>query len=189
MKYQDSTSIANNIAEGGVTATTVAILQKTVLSMIRFLIPAIPLIVLDLHFGIKAARHRYKRYHREQDRVTFSRALKGTVGKVFEYICWLIIASSMSVAFEEEWIEWGTLAIVFVNEIGSIIGNYLCTKDIEFSLLGFLKSLIIFVGRWVAARIGIIADDVTFDDVFKPMPKGQPRNEKGQFTAKKKGRK
>ena len=108
---------------------------------------------------------------------------------MFEYICWLIIASSMSVAFEEEWIEWGTLAIVFVNEIGSIIWNYLCTKDIEFSLLGFLKSVIVFVGRWVAARIGIIADDVTFEGVFKPMPKGQPRNEKGQFTTKKRGRK
>ena len=188
MRYQDSTSVASGVVEGGVTATTVAVLQKTVLSMIPYMIPAIPLIFLDLHFGIKAARHRYKRYRREQDRVTFSRAFRGTVGKTFEFCCWLILASSMSVAFDKEWIEWLTLGAVYVNEIGSIVGNYLCTKDIEFSLLGFLKAVIVFIGRWVAARIGIIADDVTFEGVFRPMPDPKPRNEKGQFT-KKKGRK
>lgn len=189
MRYQDSTSIANNVAEGGVVAVTVAVLQKTVLAMIPFALPALVLIALDFWFGIKASRHRYKKYKRPDDRVTFSKALRGTTGKVFEFAAWLILASSMSIAFEQEWIQWATLALVYVNEIGSIIGNYLCTKDIEFSLLGFLKSLIVFVGRWVAARIGIIADDVTFDGVFKPMPKGQPRNEKGQFTTKKRGRK
>jgi len=79
--------------------------------------------------------------------------------------------------------------LVYVNEIGSIVGNYLCTKDIEFSLLGFFRAVMVFIGRWIGSKLGIVTDDVTFDDVLKPTPKGQPRNEKGQFTAKKKGRK
>lgn len=187
MKQPDVGATANEIVEGGVSAAAVAFLQKTVLVMVPFLIPAIPLIALDCHFGIKKSRHRYKKYHREEDRVTFTKALRGTVGKCFEYACWLVIASSLSVAYDKNWIQWAILGLVYVNEIASIIGNYLFTKGIEFSLLGFLRAVLVFVGRWVGSKIGIVTDDVTFDDVLKPAKQG--RNEKGQFTTKKKGRK
>lgn len=89
----------------------------------------------------------------------------------------------MSVAFKQEWIQWATLGLVYVNEIGSIIGNYLCTKDIEFSLLAFLKAVLVFIGRWVGNKIGIVTDDVTFDDVLKPAK--QKRDKNGRFTSKK----
>lgn len=189
MKQPDIGSTANEIVEGGVSAAAVAVLKQTVLVMIPFLIPAAPLIALDCIFGIKASRLRYKKYHREDDRVTFSKAFRRTVGKCFEYACWLIIASSGSVAYGKPWIQWVILGGVYLNEIVSIIGNHLFTKGIEFDLLAFLRNVLVFAGRWIASKIGIIADDVTFDDVFKPMPKGQPRNENGQFTTKKKGRK
>lgn len=185
MRTPDNNTIASNIVEGSVSAAAVAFLQKTVLTMIPFLVPALFLVALDLNFGVKAARHRHKKYKREADRVTFSRALRGTVGKVFEFLCWIVIASSMSVAFKQEWIQWATLGLVYVNEIGSIIGNYLCTKDIEFSLLGFLRAVLVFVARWIGSKLGIVTDDVTFDDVLKPAKQG--RNAKGQFTSKKKG--
>ena len=183
MKTPDSTTI-NGVVEGGVSAAAIAVLQKTVFAMIPFALPALVLIALDLHFGVKAARHRYKKYRRDADRVTFSRALRGTVGKIFEFTCWLILASSMTVAFNKGWIQWSVLGIVYVNEIGSVIGNYLCTKDIEFSLLAFLRAVLVFVGRWIGSKLGIVTDDVTFDDVLKP---AQPkRNAKGQFVSKKK---
>ena len=185
MKTQpDIGATANAVVEGGVVAVTVAVLQKTVLAMIPFALPALALILLDLWFGVKAAKHRYKKYKRETDRVTFSKALRGTAGKVFEFAAWLILASSMSIAFQKDWIQWATLGLVYVNEIGSVIGNYLCTKDIDFSLLAFLKAVMVFVGRWVGSKLGIVTDDVTFDDVLKPAKQG--RNDKGQFTSKKK---
>lgn len=180
----DIGATTSSVVEGGVVAVTVAVLQKTVLTMIPFALPAVVLVLLDLHFGIKAARHRYQKYKRNEDRVTFSKALRGTVGKIFEFSAWLILASSMSIAFKQEWIQWLTLGLVYVNEIGSVIGNYLCTKDIEFSLLAFLKAVLVFIGRWVGNKIGVVADDVTFDDVLKPAK--QKRNAKGQFTSKKK---
>lgn len=182
MKYQNSTSLAGDIVEGGVAATITAILQKTVLTMLPFALPALVLVLLDLHFGIKAARHRYKKYKRDADRVTFSKALRGTVGKVFEFACWLILASSMAVAFQIDWIQWATLAIVYVNELGSVIGNYLCTKDIEFSLVAFLRAVFVYVGRWFGNKLGIVTDDLSFDDVLKPAKPG--RNKKGQFVSK-----
>ena len=153
--------------------------------MIPFALPALVLIALDLWFGVKAAKHRYQKYKRPADRVTFSKALRGTVGKCFEFAAWLILASFMSIAFKQDWIQWATLGLVYVNEIGSIIGNYLCTKDIEFSLLAFLKAVLVYVGRWFGSKLGIVTDDVTFDDVLKPAKQG--RNAKGQFTSKKKG--
>ena len=182
MRYQDPTSVANEVVEGGVTAATVAVLQETVLVMIPFLIPAAPLIALDCHFGVKAARIRYKKYKREDDRVTFSKGFRKTVGKVFEYACWLIIASSLSVAFKTNWLQWALLGAVYFNEIASIVGNYLYTKDIEFSFLAFLRAVLVFIGRWVGSKLGIVTDDVSFDDVLKPAKQG--RNEKGQFVSK-----
>lgn len=184
MKTPDSMTVASDVVEGGVSAVAVTFLKKTVLAMIPFALPALFLVALDLHFGIKAAKHRYKKYKREADRVTFSRALRGTIGKVFEYACWLVISSSMSIAFEMDWIQWTILLLVYVNEIASIIGNYLCTKDIEFSLIGFLRAVLVFVARWIGSKLGIVTDDVSFDDVLKPSKQG--RNAKGQFTSKKK---
>ena len=184
MKYQDSTTLAGNIVEGGVAATITAILQKTVLTMLPFALPALVLVMLDLHFGIKAANHRYKKYKRDCDRVTFSKALRGTTGKIFEFACWLILASSMTVAFKMEWIQWATLGIVYVNELGSVIGNYLCTKNIEFSLVAFLRAVFVYVGRWFGNKLGIATDDLSFDDVLKPAKPG--RNKKGQFVPKQK---
>ena len=99
----------------------------------------------------------------------------------FEFAAWLILASSMSVAFQQDWIQWATLGLVYVNELGSIIGNYLCTKDIEFSLLGFLRAVLVFIGRWIGNKLGIVTDDVTFDDVLKPA-KGRKRDKSGRFV-------
>lgn len=183
MRQADFGATTNSVVEGGVVAVTVAVLQKTVLAMIPFALPAIVLILLDLHFGIKASRHRYQKYKRPADRVTFSKALRGTMGKFFEFCAWIILASSMTIAFQQEWIQWLTLGLVYVNEIGSVIGNYLCTKDIEFSLLAFLKAVLVFVGRWIGSKFGIVTDDVTFDDVLKPAR--QKRDKNGRFTNKK----
>ena len=182
MRQPDIGATTNTVVEGGVVAVTVAVLKKTVLAMIPFALPALALVFLDLWFGVKAARHRYQKYKREGDRVTFSKALRGTFGKITEFACWLILASSASIAFEKEWIQWATLGVVYVNEVGSVIGNYLCTKDIDFDLLAFLKAVLVFLGRWVGNKIGIVTDDVTFDDVLKPAK--QKRDNKGRFVKK-----
>lgn len=180
MKQPDIGATANEIVEGGVSAAAIAVLKQTVLVMIPFLIPAAPLIALDCVFGVKASRLRYKKYKREDDRVTFSKAFRRTVGKCFEYACWLIIASSGSVAYGKPWIQWVILGGVYLNEIVSIIGNYLFTKGIEFDLLAFLRNVLVFVGRWIGSKIGIVTDDVTFNDVLKPS-KGPKRGKDGRF--------
>lgn len=135
--------------------------------MIPFALPALVLIALDLHFGIKASRHRYQRYKRPDDRVTFSKALRGTVGKTFEFAAWLILASSMTIAFKQEWIQWLTLGLVYVNELASIVGNYLETKGLQVNWKYVFNTIFKLGGQ----KVGVDASDVDSSQFVKPLEK------------------
>ena len=164
---QSATNTADTIVEGGIALTTIAFLQHTISNMVPYAIVAIPLIILDLTWGVRAARYR-------QERVTFSKAFRKTMGKIFDYVCWILIASGLAIAFEKHWIEWGILGAVIFNEIVSIIGNYLETKGIELSFEGVWK----FIFKRGAGHYGVDVTDEELNDIIKPKP---ARDEKGRF--------
>ena len=138
------------LVEGGVATTAVIFLQQSVLNMIPFLFIAFILILVDLLFGIKAARKR-------GEKIRPSRALRRTVGKTVEYVCWVILASTLSVAFDTRVIEWVILGIIMGNEVLSVITNY-------FEIHGYkLKGLNIF--KIVGDKAGIDTSDVTLEKV------------------------
>ena len=58
------------------------------------------------------------------------------------------------------WLEWGVLAFVYANEGLSIVGNYLESKGLVFSVAGVYKWLI----RWVTGKAGVEADP---DEILK----------------------
>ena len=60
-----------------------------------------------------------------------STAIKRTVTKIFTYICWLVLASTIALSFSKTWLEWLVLSLVYGNEFVSIIGNYLETKGLQ----------------------------------------------------------
>lgn len=171
---QSATNTADTIIEGGVALTTMAFLQSTMSNMIPYAIVAIPLIALDLVWGVRAARYR-------GERVTFSKAFRRTMGKVFDYICWIVIAAGLSVAFNKEWLEWLILGSVIFNEIISIIGNYFETKGIELSIAGVRK----FIFKKGAGHVGVEVTDEEANEILKPGHKPAPqRDEKGRFIKK-----
>ena len=92
------------MGQGGVSATALAFLQTAVLRMIPYSVPAVVLLILDLVYGIKAARHR-------GERVRVSTAVRRSVTKMFSYICWIILASTVAIAFHQEWLEWAVLGL------------------------------------------------------------------------------
>ena len=166
MSFSDSVSAKQVLLEGGIATTAVIFLQEAILNMIPFLFIAIILIVVDLYFGIKAARKR-------GESIRPSRALRRTVGKAVEYVCWVILASTLSVAFGTQVIEWAVLGIVMGNELLSIITNY-------FELHGYkIQGLNIF--KIVGDKTGIDTSDVVIEKVDE-----KPRNSKGQFVSRKK---
>ena len=160
---------ATAIMESGITATLVAFLQTAVLRMIPYSIPVLPLIAIDMYWGIVAAKHR-------GEKIRPSTAISRTVAKIFKYICWIIIATTLSIGFQKSWIEWGILFLVFGNELVSIIGNYLETKGIEFSFVGFYR----WVLRVITGKVGDAMDAADTEEVIKPKPK-PARDSKGRF--------
>ena len=131
------------IVEGTVSAALVTILQTAVLRMIPYAIPAFALLLLDLLYGVRAAKSR-------GERVRASTAISRTVTKLFKYICWLILASTLAIAFGKDWLEWGVLALVYGNEGLSIIGNYLESKGLSFSLAAVYRWLV----KFFAGKVG-----------------------------------
>ena len=135
------------IVEGTVSAALVTILQTAVLRMIPFAVPAIALLFLDLIYGCRAAKSR-------GEAVRASTAIRRTATKFFGYLCWLILASTLALSFGRDWLEWGTLALVYANELLSVVGNYLESKGVAFSIAGAYRWFI----KWATGKAGLEAD-------------------------------
>lgn len=160
---------ANAIAQGGVTATALVFFSDSLTKMIPYSFVALPLILLDLDFGVKAARHR-------GEKIRTSTAIRKTLNKICEYVCWIVVASTAALAFDKPWIEWLILGLVFGNEFLSVVGNYFETKDIEFSLIALFR----WVFKWGSGKAGHAMDDAEAADIIKP--KDKPRDAKGRFV-------
>ena len=156
------------IVEGSVSSVAVAFFQAAVLRMIPYAVPGIMLIVLDLFFGVRAAQCR-------EEKVRFSTAIRRTMTKLFSYICWIILASTLALSFNQNWLEWLVLGLVYANEFASIVGNYLETKGLQFSFEGFYKWLFLKAGQ----HTGIEVTQEDADSIINPK-----RDAKGRFVKK-----
>lgn len=145
-----STEESALIVEGTVSAALVTLLKTAVLRMIPYAIPGLMLLLLDLITGCRAAKAR-------GERVRASTAIRRTLLKMFEYICFIILATTMAIAFGKTWLEWGTLGLVYANEFLSVIGNYLETKGVNFSIVGVYKWFI----KLITGKAGLEADPDT----------------------------
>lgn len=96
--------------------------------MLWFLILAIILILGDLRFGIAAAKKR-------GERIRPSRAVRRSINKLVDYICWLSIAAVVGINFGNVFnvplLSVIIMAIVCVIELSSIIDNYLEYKGVK----------------------------------------------------------
>lgn len=169
MATTDYNNAATVAVEGGVSATALAFFSDSMKEMIPWLIVAVPLVLLDLRWGMNAARAR-------GEKIRFSRAFRKTFGKVVEYVCWSVLAATMSLAFGHKWIEWLVLGVVYINELSSIIGNYLETRGLHLSMLDLYR----LIFRKASEKVGMPVDKDEVEQIIKP------RNAKGQFVAKKK---
>ncbi len=163
---QEANSAIHSASQGGVAATALAFFHSTLTNMTPYAIVAIPLIVLDLLWGIRAANHR-------KERVTFSRAFRRTMSKTFDYICWILIASGIALAFDTKWLEYGILGLVIFNEITSIVANYFETKDVQVSFIALYR----WVFRKAAEKHGIEVTDEDAHEIIKPK-----RDARGRFV-------
>jgi hypothetical protein len=157
------------VVHSGVAAVAVAFFQEAVLRMIPYAVPSFVLLLLDLLYGIKAAKRR-------GEKVRVSTAVRRSVTKMFSYICWLILASTLAISFHKEWLEWAVLGLVYVNEFASIVGNYLETKGIGFSFVGLYRWIL----KVIAGKVGEPMEKEDAEDII--VQKVKPRDSKGRFV-------
>ncbi len=116
----DEASAGSVVVGTGLSATLLLFFQQSFVRMLPYLVIAAVVILIDLVFGIRAAR-------RKGDRIRISRAIRRTVGKAVEYFCWSVLASSLAVATGYTVIETGLMLVVIGVELISIAQNwYFC---------------------------------------------------------------
>lgn len=160
------------VVQSSISATAIVFLQQAVLRMIPYSVPALFLVVLDLLYGIRAAKHR-------GEKVRISTAVRRSVTKIFSYLCWLVLASTLALSFSHDWLEWAVLGLVYANELASIIGNYLETKGIEFSFVGFYRWIL----KVIAGKAGEAMDSAEAEGIIVGKD-GKARDGKGRYTKK-----
>ena len=113
---------------GGFTAAVLSPFVEGWQHMLWFLILAIILILGDLRFGIAAAKKR-------GEKIRPSRAVRRSLNKLVDYICWLSIATVVGVNFGSAFglplLSVIIMAVVCIIEMSSIIDNYLEYKGIK----------------------------------------------------------
>lgn len=145
-------STESALLQGGTSVVMTAFLYEVIADMLPFLIVAVIVILVDLIFGIRAAQHR-------KEEVRYSRAFRRTVSKMFEYVCWVTLSSSLAVAFKFPALEWIILGAVILNEIVSIASNWCEVHGIRVKGLNLPKI--------IGEKVGVDLSDVkiTFDDI------------------------
>lgn len=113
----DEASTGSVVVGTGISATLLLFFQQSFERMLPYLVIAAVVILIDLVFGIRAAK-------RKGDRIRISRAIRRTIGKAVEYFCWVVLASSLAVATGCTVIETGLMLVVIGVELISIAQNW-----------------------------------------------------------------
>lgn len=112
-----------------------------------FLLAALALVLADLKFGIDAARHR-------GEVIRKSRAVRRSINKVIDYLCWILVATSFGQAFGTPFgipvLPAIVLLVVYGCEINSCFNNY-------FEAHGSRLRINIF--KWFKSKSDIIVPD------------------------------
>lgn len=113
---------------GGMTAAVLSPFVDCWQSIVWFLLLAVMLILGDLRFGIAAAKKR-------GEKIRPSRAVRRSLNKLVDYICWLSIATVVGINFGSVFglplLSVIIMAVVCIIEMSSIVDNYLEYKGIK----------------------------------------------------------
>lgn len=105
------------------------------------------LIFVDLRFGMMAAKAR-------KEEIRTSRAIRRTLNKVIDYLCWILVAGAMGKAFGMPFdvpiLPAIVLLVIYGCEINSCYSNY-------FEAHG--KKVNVNIFRWFARKADIIEVD------------------------------
>ena len=109
-----------------------------------FLLAALCLIIADAKFGVEASRNR-------GEKIRKSRAIRRTINKMIDYICWIMVASSVGAAFGTPFgipiLPAIVLFVIYGCEINSCFNNYFEARGSKFRINIF---------KWIKGKVPVI---------------------------------
>lgn len=165
--YLLTTAEEGSIATG-VIATALAPFVDDWPKLLGWIIVALVLVVVDLRFGLQAARQRGEAIKR-------SRAARRTINKCVDYLMWIMLSYVIGKNFGDTLglptLSYIMLAVVYAVELESIFANY-------FAAHGVHKRFNVF--KFIAAIFHAPAFEESIEDTKeegKPMEDNQPNKE------------
>lgn len=125
--------IISGTIQGGFASVAMAFISESLSHMIPWLIVSMVVILTDLAFGVRKCLLM-------GEEVRFSRAVRGTMGKMVTYfafvcmVCMITVAAGIGFKFD----IYSCLLVCFI-ELCSIIGNILKPKGININIIGALR--------------------------------------------------
>ncbi|MFI3278737.1 MAG: phage holin family protein [Rikenellaceae bacterium] len=104
------------MVQGSAASVLAPFVYDSISVAIPFFVVALLLIILDLWLGIGAAIVRH-------EQILFTVAVRKTLSKVCEYICWVMLAATISIAFACDYVRYSIMAFVLILESVSLLRN------------------------------------------------------------------
>ena len=157
----DTTSLVSQGAAITVVSAMNGQVTTLLLQMLPFCYVAIPLITLDLYYGRKKAKYKYENKLSDEP-CTIQKSVKMTIQKVFNYVSWILLSTSMSMAFGVPSLVYIIMSFIYGLEVLSLINKYGESKGIDIDEVGMLKLVCKFIWSRITGNF-----DETFNDVVR----------------------
>lgn len=157
----DTTSLVSQGAAITVVSAMNGQVTTLLLQMLPFCYVAIPLITLDLYYGRKKAMYKYENKLSNVP-CTIQKSVKMTIQKVFNYVSWILLSTSMSMAFGVPSLVYIIMSVIYGLEALSLINKYGESKGIDIDEVGMLKLVFKFIWSRITGNF-----DETFNDVVR----------------------
>lgn len=155
MNLIDENNRGNMMTQGTATAVMSSYFHDAYIAMLPFFAVAIPLIILDLKYGRQKAKL-------SGEDVTFNKSIRMTIDKTFSYICWIMLSTTLSLTFEQPFVKYVIMLVIYGLEGWSVFGKHLFIRfGIKVSDIQMLRIL----GKMLWQKITGIEED--FNEVFK----------------------
>ncbi len=137
-----------NIINGTTATGLLTVFYEFYQPLMPFLVLALVMVLVDLNFGIAAAKRRRReaiKNNQPFEDVRLSRAGRRTINKLTDYICWVTLAGLFGQAFGTflgiPTLAAGILVFVYGLELSSCFANFFEArgKKVKVNIWAFLK--------------------------------------------------
>lgn len=167
-----STLETTSLVSQGAAVTVVSAMSNQLGNMLVEMLPfcyvAIPLIILDLYYGRKKAQYQFEN-NISNIPCTLQKSIKMTIQKVFNYISWIFLSTSLSLAFNMSSLVIIIMAIIYGLEVMSLLNKYGESKGVDIDEVGMIKLIFKFIWSRITGNF-----DENFDEVVKKQKRKSP---------------